>query len=198
MPKIVDHEKRREEVLQATWRVVTAVGLHEATTRRIAKEAGYSNGVLAHYFADKDDILVSSLQMAHTRVRARMMAAVQQCEGLAALRAVILEALPIDDDRLLEAQLEFGYLSRAINATALREVYEAERVAFREFLSGLVAGARVAGELNPELSDAHIVAESLVLIDGLSIQATFQPARVPAQLQQDLLDSFMIRVRVVG
>lgn len=198
MPKIVDHEKRRQEVMQATWRVVTTVGLHEATTRRIAEEAGYSNGVLAHYFADKDDILVSSLQMAHARVRERMRQAVELRSGLDALREVILEALPIDEDRLLEARLEFGYLSRAINATALRDVYEAERVAFREFLAGLVAAAREAGEVDPHLSDEHIVAETLVLIDGLSMQCTFQPVRVPAPLQCDLLDSFLTRVRRAG
>ena len=136
MPKIVDHEQRRAEVLQATWRVVTTLGLHEATTRRIAEEAGYSNGVLSHYFADKDDILVSALQMAHERARGRMeTAAVAEYEGLAALRAVILEALPLDDDRLLEAQVEFGFLSRAINAKTLRDAYEDERVEFREFLT---------------------------------------------------------------
>lgn len=196
MPKIVDHEQRRQEVMQATWRVVTTVGLHEATTRRIAEEAGYSNGVLAHYFADKDDILVSSLKMAHARVTARMERAIETRSGVDALREVILEALPIDEDRLLEARLEFGYLSRAINATTLRDVYEAERVAFREFLAGLVAAARTAGELDPRLSDDHIVAESLVLIDGLSIQCTFQPVQVPVQLQRDLLDSFLDRVRV--
>lgn len=196
MPKIVDHEQRRIEVLQATWRVVTTMGLHEATTRRIAKEAGYSNGVLAHYFADKDDILVSALQMAHSRVRARMVAATEHHSGLAALRAVILEALPLDEDRLFEASLEFGYLSRAISATKLRDVYEEERIGFRTFLTDLVAAARSAGELRADHDDAHIVAETLVLIDGLSVQAAFLPARVPPELQSSLLDSFLSRIAV--
>lgn len=196
MPKIVDHEQRRAEVLQATWRVVTSVGLHEATTRRIAKEAGYSNGVLAHYFADKDDILVSALQMAHSRVRARTLAAVKDLVGMAALRAAILEALPLDEDRLFEASLEFGYLSRAINAARLRDVYEDERIRFREFLTGLVSAAREAGELRAAYDDAHIVAETLVLIDGLSVQAAFLPARVPPDLQHDMLDSLLWRIGV--
>ena len=194
MPKIVDHEQRRAEVLRATWRVVTTVGLHEATTRRIAQEAGYSNGVLAHYFADKDDILVSSLRMAHAHVWTRMQVAVEQLTGLDALRAAVLEALPLDDDRLFEAQLEFGYLSRAINATKLRDVYEDERIGFREFLTDLVAAARAAGELGDDFDDAHIVAETLVLIDGVSVQAAFLPERIPPDLQRSLLESFLSRV----
>ena len=72
MPKIVDHDQRREEIVAATWRVIDRHGLDEATTRRIAEEAGYSNGVLAHYFRDKDDILVQALQLAHAHVRARV------------------------------------------------------------------------------------------------------------------------------
>ncbi len=196
MPKIVDHEQRRAEVLQATWRVVTSVGLHEATTRRIAKEAGYSNGVLAHYFADKDDILVSALQMAHERVRARMSTVVERCSGLEALRAVVLEALPLDEERLFEASLEFGYLSRAINATRLREVYEQERTSFRAYLTTLVAAARALGQLRAEPDDARIVAEVLILVDGVSAQAAFLSETVPSELQHALLDSLLDRVRV--
>lgn len=194
MPKIVDHEQRRAEVLQATWRVVTSVGLHEATTRRIAKEAGYSNGVLAHYFADKDDILVSALQMAHQRVRARMSAVVEGRAGLEALRVVVLEALPLDEERLFEASLEFGYLSRAINATRLREVYEQERASFRAYLATLVAAAREQGEVGEGIDDARIVAEVLVLVDGVSAQAAFLSETVPAALQHALLDSLLERV----
>lgn len=198
MPKIVDHEQRRAEVLQATWRVVTSVGLHEATTRRIAKEAGYSNGVLAHYFADKDDILVSALQMAHQRVRARMSAVVEGRAGLEALRLVVLEALPLDEERLFEASLEFGYLSRAINATRLREVYEQERASFRTYLTALVAAARDLGELDAGTDDARIVAEVLVLVDGVSAQAAFLSETVPAALQHSLLDSLLERVAATG
>ncbi|WP_158604370.1 TetR/AcrR family transcriptional regulator [Nocardioides mangrovicus] len=194
MPKIVDHDQRRAEVLEATWRVITTVGLHGATTRRIAQEAGYSNGVLAHYFADKADILTSALQMVHARVRGRMEAAVSRTEGLAAFRAVLLEALPLDEDRLFEANLEFGYLSHAINATRLRDLYQDERIGFNEFLHTLVAAARARDEVRADLDDAHVVAEALVFIDGISAQAVFLPNRMPPELQLDLADTFLARI----
>ena len=63
MPKIVDHDERREEILQAAIRVIDSVGLDNTTTRAIALESGYSNGVLSHYFQDKDDILQSILMI---------------------------------------------------------------------------------------------------------------------------------------
>lgn len=194
MPKIVDHEKRRQEVLAATWRVIDRVGLDEATTRRIAQEAGYSNGVLAHYFIDKDDILVSALKLAHAHVRARIVTVTQGRTGLAALRAVIEEALPLDAERLLEARIEFSFLGRALNAPKLRAVHEDELALFRGHLKGLVRAARAAEEITTSRTDDDVVGEILVLIDGLSIQALLAPGRITSHMQLRMLDALLSEV----
>ena len=39
MPKIVDWDERRDEILSATWRVIARDGIDGATIRAIAKEA---------------------------------------------------------------------------------------------------------------------------------------------------------------
>jgi AcrR family transcriptional regulator len=188
VPKIVDHEKRREEVVAATWRVIDRYGLEEATTRRIAEEAGYSNGVLAHYFTDKDDILVQALTLAHAHVRARAVAVTQGRSGLAALRAVVEEALPLDPARLLEARIEFSFLERARTVPRLREVHRAEQAHFRARLGELVRGARAQGALTPAVTDDEAVGQILVLVDGLSIQALLDPERLAPAVQLRLLD----------
>ena len=72
MPKIVDWDARRDEILSATWRVIARDGIAKATIREIAREAGCSRGILAHYFDDKADILGSALVMSHRRVATRM------------------------------------------------------------------------------------------------------------------------------
>ncbi len=105
MPKIVDWDARRDEILSATWRVIARDGITGATIRAIAREANCSRGILAHYFDDKADILGSALVMSHRRVVARMNARADGLTGLAALRVVMLEALPLDGQRDLEAQI---------------------------------------------------------------------------------------------
>ena len=72
MPKIVDWDARRDEILSATWRVIVRDGIAGATVRAIAREAHCSPGILAHYFDDKADIMGSALVLAHRRVAARM------------------------------------------------------------------------------------------------------------------------------
>ena len=56
MPKIVDWDARRDEILAATWRVIARDGIARATIRAIAREADCSRGILAHYFNDKANI----------------------------------------------------------------------------------------------------------------------------------------------
>jgi AcrR family transcriptional regulator len=46
MPKIVDWDARRDEILSATWRVIVRDGIAGATVRAIAREAGCSPGIL--------------------------------------------------------------------------------------------------------------------------------------------------------
>ena len=44
---------RREEVLMHARRVIMRDGLEATSLRRIAREGGFTTGVLTHYFADK-------------------------------------------------------------------------------------------------------------------------------------------------
>jgi len=126
MPKIVDWDARRDEILSATWRVIARDGITGATIRAIAREASCSRGILAHYFDDKADILGSALVMSHRRVVARMTARADGLTGLAALRVVMLEALPLDEQRDLEAQIEISFWGRALGNPGLRKLQHAE------------------------------------------------------------------------
>ncbi|MBS1890927.1 MAG: TetR family transcriptional regulator, partial [Actinobacteria bacterium] len=100
MPKKVDHDARREELVLAAWRVIAANGIDEVTIRDIARESGYSSGVLAHYFKNKDDLLAHALQLSHTRIRKRYDAEVEETSSAVdALRAILIDNLPIDEQR---------------------------------------------------------------------------------------------------
>lgn len=57
MPKIVDHHRRREDLALLTLRVISAVGIENATVREIARRGGLSTGSLTHYFTSKDDLV---------------------------------------------------------------------------------------------------------------------------------------------
>lgn len=57
MPKLVDHDRQREQLLDACFRLFTEQGYAAATMRRVAEAAGVSTGTLYHYFPDKRAML---------------------------------------------------------------------------------------------------------------------------------------------
>jgi AcrR family transcriptional regulator len=191
MPKIVDWDARRDEILSATWRVIARDGITGATIRAIAREANCSRGILAHYFDDKADILGSALVMSHRRVVARMNARADGLTGLEALRVVMLEALPLDGQRDLEAQIEISFWGRALGNPALRELQHAEFDRFAERLRGFLAEAEQDGELRDGVDLTLAAHQLLVLIDGLSAERVLYPDRVTPGRQQQMLDQLL-------
>jgi len=195
MPKIVDWDARRDEILSATWRVIARDGIAKATIRAIAREANCSRGILAHYFYDKADILGSALVMSHRRVGARMDANASGHRGLDALRIVMLEALPLDEVRDLEAQIEISFWGRALGNPALAELQHSEFDRLRKRLRAHLAEAAKRGEITANLDINLAIHQLVVLIDGVSAQRVLYPDRVPPQRQIDLLDALLDSMR---
>jgi len=195
MPKIVDWDARRDEILSATWRVIARDGITGATIRAIAREAHCSRGILAHYFDDKADILGSALVMSHRRVAARMNARAAGLTGLDALRVVMLEALPLDGQRDLEAQIEISFWGRALGHPELRDLQHGEFDRFAERLRGYLAEAEKDGELRDGVDLTLAAHQLLVLIDGLSAERVLYPDRVSPGRQQEMLEQLLASLR---
>lgn len=194
MPKIVDHELRRQELLAATWRVIGRTGIVGATTREIAREAGVSTGVLAHYFADKEEILAAALRLSHQQVYARLQERTQGLLGLDALVVVMLEALPLDEQRLLEAQIEVNFWSLALGNNALRELQHEEFERFWDVLHYRVSEAQKLGQIWPEIDASDVTHQLMILVEGLSLEAVLYPSRATPQRQTQTLESFLDQI----
>jgi AcrR family transcriptional regulator len=191
MPKIVDWDARRDEILSATWRVIARDGIARATIRAIAREANCSRGILAHYFDDKADILGSALVMSHRRVMARMDTATEGRSGLDALRVVMLEALPLDEQRDLEAQIEISFWGRALGNPALRDLQHSE---FDHLLARLRRHLREAargGQLREGIDIGLAAHQLVVLIDGISAERVLYPDRVTPGRQRKMLSQLL-------
>lgn len=185
MPKIVNHDERREEVVAAARRIILREGIDAATTRAIAKEAGYSNGVLTHYFADKDEILLSALRSSHRRITERLAEKLTGLTGLAALRELLVDNLPMDEERVQETGLEIGFWARSLTSPALLRTQREEAADLHLLLRTLLQSAADAGEIaDEELDDT--AERLLALVDGLSLHRLLYPDRA-SRIEQIML-----------
>jgi AcrR family transcriptional regulator len=188
MPKKVDHDARREELVLAAWRVIAARGIDEVTIREIARESGYSSGVLAHYFENKDDLLAHALRLSHTRIQKRYDVEKQAPRAADVLKGILLDNLPLDEQRDLETRIEMSFWARALRNEALHQIQEQESETLRALLRELIENAQADGAIGAE-HDVEMVLELLgAVIDGVSLHALLYPDRLPAEKQAKVME----------
>lgn len=171
MPKVVDHEQRRRELVAATWAVVAAEGIEAATVRRIAEEAGCTTGRITHYFADKEEVLVAALRQVHRAAGKRMLAAIGERSGLEALRAVLAEALPLDQERVLEWRVWLAFWGSAATSTSLQAEQHERYREWRGLLKRVLATARLSAGIDLD----RLVDQIVALVDGFGLQGVLDP-----------------------
>jgi AcrR family transcriptional regulator len=179
MPKIVDHDIRRRELVRAAWRVVGKHGLDGLTTRAVAQEAGWSTGVLAHYFTNREELLLAAFRLVFDEARHRMQHALAaEPDATRALTNALLEAVPINPRQRGEAIIWFSFLGLAAGQPALRAEAQTCYAQWLDIVEQAVQAVfpdrRLAG------AQARRIARALIShVDGLTVQAIFDPEGLP-------------------
>ena len=120
MPKIVDHEQRRNEIALVACRVVAEYGFDQATVVRIARQAGYTTGMVAHYFDTKQDIIVAALRLILRRIEERLNP--DSGGGEPDLLTLLTEALPLDETRYIECAFWIAFWGQVPTDKRLKRI----------------------------------------------------------------------------
>jgi AcrR family transcriptional regulator len=178
MPKIVDHDERRAHIAAAVLRVIARDGVKGADLRSVAKEAGCSTGVIAHYVGDKQALLLGALREAMNHVARAMADVAEGQSGMARLVAMLEAGMPLDAERAASCRIFYHFAAEGMNdatlAGELASYYDWWRREVGDVVESLQADGHFVGQ------DPSALAETLVgLAEGLAIQGVF--AADPAQ-----------------
>jgi len=182
MPKIVDHAQRRDEIALVACRVVAAHGFDQASMVRIAREAGYTTGMLAHYFDSKQDIIIAALRLILRRIDERL----GRPGGAGArpeLLTLLTEALPIDEQRHVECAFWTTFWGQV---TADRRLKRINAWVHREYLRLF---GRCLARSWPEWAEwtratrEQVLRSVVTFINGLTASAVANPSDWPPQVQ---------------
>lgn len=181
MPKIVDHQQRRQEIAAAVHRILLREGLEGATVRAVVTESGMSSGAIRHYFPNHQELLRFAASQIEERASARAVAAyAAPGRGSRARVLDVLEQfLPLDPEREMELAVSTALARMGSELPQIQAYWEGIRRACR---GSVVVLAGTDGEVNIErpLRPARWerLAERLHLIlDGLSAQTLFYSGR---------------------
>jgi AcrR family transcriptional regulator len=170
MPKRVDHAERRTEIAEALVRVAGRRGLHAVGMRDVAAEAGVSLRLVQYYFQTKEKLLLFGLEHLAERfgerVSARVRAAGDSPGPRAMVEALLMAALPTDDESRTFHHLYTSYAVLAVNDRALAaQPFIKNPDAAEDALTELLRQAQEAALLEPGV-DAQLEAASLLAMSA--------------------------------
>lgn len=198
MPKKVDHNSRRNTIAESVWRLTAKGGIEAVTMRGVAADAGMSLGQVQHYFASKDELLAFAFELVGEQVAARIGGRAtpdveEEPTPRSVVRAVLIEMLPLDEQRSLEAHVSFAYLARASVAPDLAARLRKLGAELQDFVVDQIRRGQRGGTVPVHLDPAREARTLLAVLDGLTAHVLIghhTPADAELALDAHLDDLF--------
>lgn len=185
MPKIVDHARRRDEIAHVACQVVARYGFEQATVARIARAAGYTTGMVAHYYESKQEIILAALRLMLLRIEQRLTR--QRESDEANLVEVLSEALAIDTQRFTECAFWMAFWGQVcadrklkrLNAWVHREYMRLFARCFAEYWPEWPAWTQAVRD--------QVLRSVVTFMNGLTASSVTSPRDWPANVQLEQL-----------
>ena len=185
MPKIVDHEERRQEIALAACQAIAKNGLDAVTLLDIAREAGCTTGMLAHYFNTKWDVIIAALRLMHVRLEKRL------SDGLnnqnVRLDTILEDALPTTLEHRLESAAWLTFWGVAISRPELLERTEQMHSDWRSLVRRCVLQTTAASSTWPDDLLEDVVSSVIFFMDGVYVKTLTRGSMFPPAEQVRLL-----------
>ena len=185
MPKIVDHEQRRDEIALVACQVVARYGFEQATIVRIAREAGYTTGMVAHYFDTKQDIIIAALRLILRRIEERLTPA--GAPGQADLLALLSEALPLDETRYIECAFWIAFWAQVPADKRLKRINAWLHREYLRLFERCLAHGWAAWRQWPATTQEQVLRSVVTFINGITASTVASRGDWPAARQSGQL-----------
>lgn len=178
-PKLGVAPVRRAEIVEATIRCLARDGYSRLTMKRVAAEARVSQGILHYYFTDKRAILAAAALRVTDDLDRRVAAEARGARGARGrLRALIRACLDVAtrDREFWTVFIEFW--GESLHDPELAALNARTYTRARRLIGRVIAAGVAEGAFRPVSVD-EAAAVTLALLDGLSLQLTFDRTMLP-------------------
>jgi TetR/AcrR family transcriptional regulator, transcriptional repressor of bet genes len=173
--------------------VVAEYGFEQATIVRIAREAGYTTGMVAHYFDTKQDIIIAALRLILTRIEARLTR--PPAGGAQDLQTVLTETLPIDAQRYIECAFWTAFWGQVSADKRLRRINAWLHREYMRLFERCIAEGWPEWAQWPVAVREQVLRSIVTFINGITASAVVNPGDWPAarQIEQLRLQLTLLR-----
>ena len=180
MPKIVDHESRRRELAMVAASLVATRGVGKCTVRNLARAAGFSTGVVSHYFADSSEMLFAAYQTAFRSAARRFRDDLQADNSLEGVSKALQRNLPLSPDAVAEWKVRVAFWGASDFGDSVREFEESASDNFVNLLAQQLDSLQVTRKISRDFNARSIAANLEAMLTGLAIQHLMSPGAHPA------------------
>ena len=180
MPKVGMEPIRRKQLIEATQACIGEVGFGATTVQSIAKRAGVSAGIIAHYFGNKMGLLEATMRELLQQLKVEM---IGRLDGSATPRdrinAIIDTNFSKTQTNALAAKTWLAFWSGAMHEPAFEQL---QRINKLRLHSNLKYSFKELGLADPD----HAAASLSALIDGLWLRGALSPEGIDVDRCVDL------------
>lgn len=177
MPKKVDHDKRKIQIAEATWKVIVDEGIEEASVRKVAKSAGFSTGSLRHYFSSQSELLRFSMELVSDRIIQRVKGRefIEDQNPLEFVTEGVCEVLPINEEQKIEMEVWLVFSAKALVDTTLRNLNNKVYNDMHQGLGNVVRALQFFKLAKDELDFDMEVNRLHAIVDGMAMHHLLNP-----------------------
>lgn len=178
VPKIVDKQAKRLEIVEAAITVFARAGYRSATMAQVAAQAQIGKGTIYEYFSSKADLLTAAFELFQNLFEQRIQNEIAIIPSpLDQLRALVRTCFSVFEDRPELLRLFNDFWVAAVYDGTFPIDFAAMYRQYRTMVCDMLHNAAEQGEVDgnlPEMSASIILA----CIDGIFLQWTFDQEAV--------------------
>ena len=191
MPKIINHEKKKEQIIQYAFDSIVENGVKGSTVRQIAKLAEMTPGQIRYYFPNHSELLNDVMSTVELKVRRRIeiIFKSENFNTIDKAKASLLSVLPLDQERLadMEVWMAFRYDIHEYGQSTLDDGINQ---LCNSVLTLLKNEHLLKDNLNIHLNSMKLHA----LIDGLALHKLLNPNGISNDDIQTIVDEEIVRL----
>ncbi|CAM3909254.1 TetR/AcrR family transcriptional regulator [Kibdelosporangium persicum] len=194
MPKIIDHDQRRREIVEVAKKLIIEGGFEAATMRSIVTAAGFANGALKHYFDSKDAIIAATFQSVLHETEQHMSSLDPSLSPIEALRGFVEAAMPLDPHRIKSGRVLLVLWEHSVANPALARQYRDLLTSWRAELCQRIAAARDKCE-SPDAPAVGVLADEIISVAiGANVASLMHPVGKLIDRYSAYIDALMERI----
>ncbi|GAA3850390.1 hypothetical protein GCM10022243_15320 [Saccharothrix violaceirubra] len=193
MPKVIDHDQRRREIVEVAKKLIAEGGFEAATMRSIVTAAGFANGALKHYFDGKDGIIAATFQSVLQETERRVSTLDPGATPLEALHGFVEAAMPLDSHRITSARVLLVLWEHSVANPELARQYRELLTMWRAELTTRISA--VLGDVPSDAPTVGVLADEIISVTiGANVASLMHPVGELVVRYNAYIDGLMKRI----